>query len=190
MSESNSRSDARKRVSHSLDRTEVILPRGALVLLVGPPAAGKSTLAAALVAAGEVDADDVLSTDTYREVLTGDALDLTSDRKVWVQVRQRLVDKMAAGRTTVVDATNLFPRRRARHIALAREHGRPVVAIRFTVSAAQLLERNEGRDRVVRPNLVVTMAVEMEEHAGPDALAAEVDVVLDAGDVQRCLSES
>ena len=168
----------------------MIVPAGALVLLVGPPAAGKSTLTAALVAAGEVDADDVLSTDTYREVLTGDALDLTSDRKVWVQVRQRLVQKMVAGRTTLVDATNLFPRRRARHIALAREHGRPVVAIRFEVAAAELLERNEQRQRELRPNVVVTMAMEMEEHAGTDALADEVDIVLDAADVRRRLSES
>jgi predicted kinase len=166
----------------------MILPRGALVLLVGAPAAGKSTLAGALVAAGEVEADDVLSTDTYREVLTGDALDLTSDRTVWVQVRERLVDKMAAGRTTVVDATNLFPRRRARHIRVAREHGRSVVAVRFEVPAAELLERNEARDRVLHENVVVTMAVEMEEHSDLETLQAEVDLVLDADDVRRRLS--
>ena len=165
----------------------MILPAGALVLLVGPPAAGKSTLAAALVAAAEVDADDVLSTDTYREMLTGDALDLTSDRKVWVQVRARLVDKMAAGQTTVVDATNLFARRRARHIRVARAHGRQVVAIRFAVPAAELLQRNDSRERVLRPNIVVTMAVEMDENGGPDDLAAEVDLVLDADDVWRRL---
>ena len=165
----------------------MILPAGALVLLVGAPAAGKSTLAAAMVAAGEVAAEDVLSTDTYREVLTGDALDLTSDRKVWVQVRARLVEKMAAGRTTVVDATNLFPRRRARHIRVAREHGRPVVAVRFQVPAAELLERNETRDRVLQENVVVTMAVEMEENSTWEALAGEVDVVLDAQDVLRDL---
>src|SRR5947209_13114550 len=163
----------------------MIFPRGALVLLVGPPAAGKSTLAAALMAAGEVDTDDVLSTDTYREVLTGDALDLTSDRKVWVQVRERLVEKMAAGRTTVVDATNLFARRRARHIRVAREYGRPVVAIRFEVPAAELLARNETRKWVVQANIVVTMAVEMEEHAATDDLATEVDLVLDAQEVRR-----
>ena len=165
----------------------MILPVGALVLLVGPPAAGKSTLAAALVANGEVAPEDVLSTDTYREVLTGDALDLTSDRRIWVQVRERLVEKMAAGRTTLVDATNLFPRRRARHIRVAREYGRPVVAIRFDVPAAELLERNETRKWVVQPNIVVTMAVEMEEHGGADTLAAEVDLVLDAEEVRRRL---
>ena len=164
----------------------MILPLGALVLLVGPPAAGKSTLAAALVAAGEVAAGDVLSTDTYREVLTGDALELRQDRKVWAHVREQLTERMAAGRTTVVDATNLFPRRRARHIAVAREHGRQVVAIRFEVPAAELLARNETRERRLRPNVVVTMAVEMDQHADLETLQAEdVDLVLDADEVWR-----
>src|SRR4051812_37954701 len=70
--------------SDQRDSGPVILPDGALVLLIGAPGAGKSTLAAALVAAGEVAAEDVLSTDAYREQLSGDALDLTQDRKVWV----------------------------------------------------------------------------------------------------------
>jgi len=167
----------------------VILEPGSLVLLVGAPAAGKSTLADALVAAGEVAAGDVLSTDTYREVLTGGALDLRRDRKVWSHVREQLTERMAAGRTTVVDATNLFPRRRARHIAVAREYGRRVVAVRFDVPAADLLERNEARERALRPNVVVSMAVEMDQHADLETLKAEdVDVVLAADDVWRRLA--
>jgi predicted kinase len=165
----------------------VILEPGSLVLLVGAPAAGKSTLAGALVAAGEVAAGDVLSTDIYREVLTGDALDLREDRNVWSQVREELTERMAAGRTTVVDATNLFPRRRAGHIAIAREHGRLVVAVRFEVPAADLLERNEAREWKLRPNVVVTMAVEMDRHADHETLAAEVDVVLDADEVRGAI---
>jgi len=166
----------------------VIIPAGSLVLLVGPPAAGKSTLAAALVAAGEVAAGDVLSSDTYREVLAGDALELRQDRKVWAHVREQLDARMVAGRTTVVDATNLFPRRRARHIGVAREHGRQVVAIRFAVPAAELLARNETRERRLRPNVVVTMAVEMDQHADLETLKGEdVDLVLDADEVWRRL---
>jgi len=167
----------------------VIFPEGSLVLLVGAPGAGKSTLAAALVAAGEVAAEDVLCTDVYREQLSGDALDLTQDRKVWTQVREQLDERMAAGRATVIDATNIIARRRARPIRIAREHGRPVVAVRFAVDAAELIRRNETRTRVVRPNVVVTFAVDMEEEGSVEALAAEdIDVVLDGEAVWLRLS--
>ncbi len=158
------------------------LPPSSLVLLVGPPAAGKSTLAATLVDAGVVDADDVLSTDTYREALTGSALDTTKDRKVWSIVRRGLESRMAAGRTTVVDATNLFPQRRARHIRAARAHGRPVVAIRVQAPTETLIERNDARDRVLPLSVVLSMARHMREQAQPETLAAEgVDLVIDVG---------
>lgn len=154
------------------------------MLLVGPPASGKSTLAAALVAAGEVAEDDVLSTDAYRVLLTGDALDTSRDRQVWSLLRRELVPRMAEGRTTVVDATNLFPRRRARHLRVAAEHGRPVVAIRFDVAIGELLARNEARGRGVPPGGLVGMAVHMVRHVRDEALLEEgIDVVLAATDV-------
>jgi predicted kinase len=121
-------------------------------------------------------------------VFTGHALDIRRDRKVWRQVRRELEARMIAGRTTVVDATNIDPAGRARHMAVARAHGRPVVAIRFDVPAAELVERNESRDRAVRPEVVVTMAVDMDRQADAATLAAEsIDVVLDADEVRRLL---
>ena len=166
----------------------MIVPAGSLVLLVGPPASGKSTLAAALVAAGEVAAEDVLSTDAYREAVTGDPGDTSHDRKVWARLRQDLLGRMVAGRTTVIDATNLFPRRRARHIGVARQHGRPVVAIRFDVAIPELLARNEARTRVVKPGAVVGMAVHMRREVDVEVLGGEgVDTVLDADQVRRLL---
>ena len=166
----------------------MIFPAGSLVLLVGPPASGKSTLAAALVAAGKVAAEDVLSADAYREAVMGDAGDTSRDRKVWARLRQELDRRMVAGRTTVVDATKLFPRRRARHISVARQHGRPVVVIRFDVAIPELLARNEARARVVKPGAVVKMAVHMRREVDSETLLAEgVDTVLDAEQVRRLL---
>ncbi len=64
-----------------------------------------------------------------------------------------------------------------------------MIAIGFELPAAELLARNETRERVLRPNVVVTMAVEMVEHADPAVLATEVDIVLDADDVRRRLTQ-
>jgi predicted kinase len=166
-----------------------LFPAGALVLLVGPPGAGKSTLAAALVAAGEVAADDVLCADTQRQRLTGDALDTSRDRNVWARLRRDLDTRLADGRTTVVDATNLFPRRRARHLAVARTRRRPVVAIRFDEPLEVLLARNGARARTVRTGAVVEMALQMADAVSDEALLAEgVGAVVPAGEVRTELA--
>lgn len=155
-----------------------------LVLLVGPPAAGKSTFAAGLVAAGSVEPQDVLSSDAYREALTGDASDTSADRRVWVLLRRDLEERMAAGRTTVVDATNVFPRRRGRHIRVAKAHGRPVTAVVFDVPLDELLRRNAARPSPVPAGGVVFVAQSMPMTADPDTLVGEgVDHVVAADDL-------
>lgn len=161
-----------------------LLPTGSLVLLVGPPGAGKSTFAWELVEHDHVAPEDVLSTDTYRELITGSASDTARDRKVFSAVRAALRERMARGSTTVVDATNLWPARRARYMAVARAAGRPAVAIRFDVPVPELLARNAGRERQVPPGAVVAMARQARQGASADALAAEgFDLVLGAEEV-------
>ena len=142
-------------------------------------------MAAGLVAAGEVAAADVLGIDTRRS----DAGGRRRDPAMWERVRHELDERMAAGRTTVIDATNINPARRARHLAVARAHDRPVVAIRFEVDAAELVERNAGREAAVPQATVITLAVEMDDLASAHALGAEgITEVLDADDVRQRLS--
>jgi predicted kinase len=160
-------------------------PRGSLVLLVGPPAAGKSTLAAALVAVGLVDARDVLAADRYRARLAGDAADLRADRRVWPLLRLHLQERLALGHTTVVDATNLAAPKRARHIRVAHAMGQPVVAIRLDVPVEELVARNLRRRRSVPEGPLLDLAATAATVDDETLLAEGVDEVLSVEELFR-----
>lgn len=164
--------------------SEMLFPAGSLVLLVGPPASGKSTLARALVAAGVIDRHAVVSADDFRELLTGSAGELDHDRRVFRVIRMTLHERLSQGATVVLDATNLWASRRRKHIAVAAEYGRPVTAIRFEVALKELLERNARRTRQVPPGAIVLMSRQLAKGATAEHLRDEGCVqVLDADSV-------
>ena len=155
---------------------------GSLVLLVGAPASGKSALARALVAAGVVDRHAVVCADEYRELIIGAANDLGHERRIFRVVRMTLHERLSQGATVVLDATNLSPKRRKRHIAIADEYGRPTVAIRFEVPAKELLARNARRTRQVPPGSIVLMSRRLADGATEEDLINEGCVAVHAAD--------
>ena len=162
----------------------MLVEPGSLVLLVGAPASGKSALAQALVDAGVVDRHAVVCADEYRELITGHASDLGHERRVFRVVRMTLHERLSQGATVVLDATNLSPKRRKRHIAVANEYGRPTVAIRFDVPVKELLARNARRTRQVPPGSIVLMSRRLSNGATPEELLSEGCVAVhDATDV-------
>lgn len=157
------------------------VPSGALVLLIGPPASGKSALAHELIASGAIDAEGVLSTDELRHELLGSRNDISGERAVFAELRRRLLVRMAEGQTTVVDATNLWPRRRARHIGVAQQYDRPVTAVVLSAPLDELLARNARRDRNVPPGSVVTMSRQADRLTDEMLLSEGCDVVVRLG---------
>lgn len=120
--------------------TELLVPNHALVLLIGAAGAGKTTLAAR-----HFLPDAVLSSDTFRARLgTGEA-DQTVTRTAFAALHQELERRLAAGRLTVIDATNVTARARAALVRRARRAGRPVVAIVLDLPAEIVLGRNAAR---------------------------------------------
>ena len=162
----------------------MLFPEGSLVLLVGPPASGKSTLTRALVASGEVSRHAVVCADDYRELITGSSGDLGHERRIFRVIRMTLHERLAQHATVVVDSTNLSPSRRRKHMAVAAEYDRPVVAVRFDVPVKELLARNVNRRRQVPPGAIVVMARQMASGATAAHLADEgFDAVYDADEV-------
>ncbi len=126
------------------------LPDPSLVLLIGAAGAGKSTLAARLF-----DPDEVLSSDAFRAMVSGDAADQGATRAAFERLHRELAMRLLAGRLTVLDATNLQRSARQAGIARARAAGVPVTAIVLDLPAAVVLARNAARaGRVVDPAVV------------------------------------
>src|SRR5262245_14628750 len=100
------------------------IPEPCLVVLVGAAGAGKSTLAARLFAA-----DEVLSSDAHRALVTGDEADQGATKTAFAILHRRLSARMAARRTTVVDATNVTSFARRSLVRRASSHGVPAIAI-------------------------------------------------------------
>jgi protein phosphatase len=126
------------------------LPEPCLVVLVGAAGAGKSTLAARLFAA-----DQVLSSDAHRALLTGDAADQTVTRTAFAILHRQLSRRMAQARTTVVDATNVTSFARRSLVRRATAHGVPAVAIVLDLPWNLVLARNATRPGRIVPEPAV-----------------------------------
>lgn len=123
-------------------------------MLVGAAGSGKSTFASRHFAD-----DEILSSDRYRVIVSGDEADQGATRAAFKRLHQDLDRRLAAGRTTVVDATSVEPSARRALLARAVAADVPVTAIVFDLPAATVLARNSARrprtvdERVVRRHL-------------------------------------
>ena len=140
-----------------------------LLLLVGPPAAGKSTFAAALIRLGRIDADGVISADRIRSGFFGEAVRLEDDPVVFQRVDELIAARITAGRPAVLDATNVTREGRDR----ARQHGGPASALRFPVDEQTLLARNSARRKPVRTDVVLKLAAAFRACASLEQLRSE-----------------
>ncbi|MEV4973270.1 polynucleotide kinase-phosphatase [Streptomyces scopuliridis] len=132
-------------------RRPLPVPDLSLVVLIGATGSGKSTFARSRFKPTEVVSSDfcrgLVSDDENDQSATGDAFD----------VLHYIVGKrLAAGRLTVVDATNVQPESRKRLVRLAREHDVLPVAIVLDLPEEVCAARNAGRpDRAGMPRHVI-----------------------------------
>ncbi|MEU3598164.1 RNA ligase family protein [Streptomyces sp. NPDC006798] len=115
-----------------------------LIQLVGPSGSGKSRFAAGLRA----DADRWISLDALREE-AGDRADQRANADVLRRAVARLDAALAAGGTTVWDATGIDRHQRARVLAVAARRDALVTQAVTVVDPAELIRRNRVRDHPV-----------------------------------------
>jgi protein phosphatase len=129
---------------------KLIIPELSLVVLVGPSGAGKSTFGRTHFLPTEVISSDfcrgLVSDDENDQGATGDAFDV---------LRYVAAKRLARGRLTVVDATNVQPEARKPLVALAREYHVIPVAIVFDLPERVCRDRNAARpDRDFGPHVI------------------------------------
>lgn len=126
------------------------VPDPSLVLLVGPSGSGKSAFAARHFAPTQV-----LSSDRFRGVVADDENDQSASRDAFELLHLVAAKRLARGRLTAVDATNVRRGSRRELLRLAREHDLPAVALVLDLPVGVCLERNERRpERVVGADVV------------------------------------
>jgi protein phosphatase len=123
---------------------KITIPELSLVALIGPTGSGKSTFARKHFKPTEVLSSDycrgLVSDDENSQAATNDAFDV-----LYYITRKRL----AAGKLTVIDATNVQPEARKPIVALAREYHCLPVAIVLNLPDRLCHDRN--KDRPERP---------------------------------------
>jgi F420-dependent oxidoreductase-like protein len=148
----------------------VRLAEGTLVVLVGPPASGKSTWAAE-----QFPPDQVVSSDGLRAVVGTGPHDQRASTDAFDVLDLVVERRLRRGLTTVVDSLGTDAKRRRRWVAAADAAGAPAVAVVFEVDPAVCRARNRGRERPVPAKVLASMLAgwpAQRDGLGDDGFAA------------------
>src|SRR4051794_26301672 len=135
----------------------IAIPKLSLVVLIGPSGSGKSTFAR-----GHFRAPEILSSDICRAMVSDDENDQNVTKDAFEVLRFIVGKRLALGKLTVVDATNVQPEARKPLVELARQYHCLPAAIVLNVPEKVCHERNHLRsDREFGPHVVRNQASQL-----------------------------
>jgi len=136
---------------------KITVPELSLVVLIGPSGCGKSTFARL-----HFKPTEVLSSDYCRGLVSDDENDQASTKEAFEVLHFIARKRLAAGRLTVIDATNVQPESRKPLVALAREFHVMPIAMVFDFPEKLCHERNRKRpERDFGPHVVRNQAQQL-----------------------------
>ena len=139
------------------------IPKLSLVILVGVSSSGKSTFAKKYFKPTEI-----LSSDHCRALVSDDENNQNVTKEAFEILHFIAEKRLAAGKLTVVDATNVQSKARQSLLALARKYHFLSVAIVFNLPESLCHERNQQRhDRHFGPNVISQQYVNLQ-HSLPN----------------------
>ena len=126
------------------------IPDQSLVILIGASGSGKSTFAKS-----HFKPTEILSSDFCRGLVSDDENDQNATKDAFEVLHFIVSKRLAAGKLTVIDATNVQHEARKPLLELARKYHYLSVAIVLNLPAKVCQERNETRpDRNFKPHVV------------------------------------
>jgi protein phosphatase len=135
----------------------ITIPKLSLVFLIGPSGSGKSTFARK-----HFRPTEVLSSDACRALVSDDENDQSVTNDAFEVLHFVAAKRLALGRLTVIDATNVQPESRKPLVELARRFHCLPVAIVLNLPEMVCQERNRSRDeRNFGPHVVRNQVMQL-----------------------------
>ncbi len=129
---------------------KITIPELSLVILIGPSGCGKSTFAAT-----HFKPTEILSSDFCRALVSDDENKQAATKDAFEVLHFIASKRLAAGKLTVVDATNVQPESRRPLVALARQYHVLPVALVLNIPDRICQDRNRDRtDRNFGPHVI------------------------------------
>jgi protein phosphatase len=126
------------------------LPSFCIAVMVGASGSGKSTFTKKHFLRTEI-----LSSDYFRGLVSDDENDQSATRDAFDSLYFVAAKRLARGRLTVIDATNLRPQDRQGYVQLASRFHCPAVALVLNLPESTCLARNDSRcDRNLEPGIL------------------------------------
>ena len=119
---------------------KITFPELSLIVLIGASGAGKSTFARK-----HFKPTQILSSDYFRGVVSDDENDQAATKDAFDVLHYITAKRLAAGKLTVIDATNVQPESRKPLINLAKKYHCFAIAIAFDLPESVCQERNKQR---------------------------------------------
>jgi predicted kinase len=136
----------------------VHIPDFCLVVLMGPPAAGKSTFAAKCFRPSEV-----ISLDQLRLMISDDAHDAGSGAAAAGLMYQIIAERLSRRLLTVIDTTGLTPGEHDKFFLIAKQHQADIRFIAFDIHKKICLARNALRSQPVPEDILIAYAKAMKD---------------------------
>lgn len=141
---------------------KLTIPELSLVVLVGTTGSGKSTFARA-----NFRPTEVLSSDFFRGLVADDENDQSATGEAFDALHYVAAKRLAGGRLTVIDATNVQQDARKPLVALARKFHVLPVAIVLDIPERICEERNRDRaDRQFGPHVLARQRQQLKRSTG------------------------